>query len=258
MSKILIKELNNGILTITIDREEKYNALNIQFFTEMDEALDEIYDNNEIKSVIITGKGIKAFAAGADISEFSSFDSNKAKKLSRDGHNVLNRIESCPKPILAAINGFALGGGCELAMACHLRVASQNAVFGQPEVNLGLIPGYGGTQRLIQLIGKTKALELLLTADNIKADEALRLNLVNYVVPIEELINKSREILEKINTKAPIALGNIIQSVNSYFKDGPVGFTTEVNLFAECFDTEDFKEGVAAFAEKRKAEFKGN
>jgi enoyl-CoA hydratase len=258
MSKILIKELNNRILTITIDREEKYNALNIQFFTEMDEALDEIYDNNEIKSVIITGKGIKAFAAGADISEFSSFDSNKAKKLSRDGHNVLNRIESCPKPILAAINGFALGGGCELAMACHLRVASQNAVFGQPEVNLGLIPGYGGTQRLIQLIGKTKALELLLTADNIKTDEALRLNLVNYVVPIEELINKSREILEKINTKAPIALGNIIQSVNSYFKDGPVGFTTEVNLFAECFDTEDFKEGVAAFAEKRKAEFKGN
>lgn len=258
MSKILIKELNNGILTITIDREEKYNALNIQFFTEMDEVLDEIYDNHEIKSVIITGKGIKAFAAGADISEFSSFESNKAKKLSRDGHNVLNRIESCPKPILAAINGFALGGGCELAMACHLRVASQNAVFGQPEVNLGLIPGYGGTQRLIQLIGKTKALELLLTADNIKADEALRLNLVNYVVPIEELINKSREILEKINTKAPIALGNIIQSVNSFFKDGPVGFTTEVNLFAECFDTEDFKEGVTAFAEKRKAEFKGN
>lgn len=258
MSKILIKELNNGILTITIDREEKYNALNIQFFTEMDEVLDEIYDNHEIKSVIITGKGIKAFAAGADISEFSSFESNKAKKLSRDGHNVLNRIESCPKPILAAINGFALGGGCELAMACHLRVASQNAVFGQPEVNLGLIPGYGGTQRLIQLIGKTKALELLLTADNIKADEALRLNLVNYVVPIEELINKSREILEKINTKAPIALGNIIQSVNSFFKDGPVGYTTEVNLFAECFDTEDFKEGVTAFAEKRKAEFKGN
>lgn len=258
MSKILIKELNNGILTITIDREEKYNALNIQFFTEMDEVLDEIYDNHEIKSVIITGKGIKAFAAGADISEFSSFESNKAKKLSRDGHNVLNRIESCPKPILAAINGFALGGGCELAMACHLRVASQNAVFGQPEVNLGLIPGYGGTQRLIQLIGKTKALELLLTADNIKADEALRLNLVNYVVPIEELINKSREILEKINTKAPIALGNIIQSLNSFFKDGPVGYTTEVNLFAECFDTEDFKEGVTAFAEKRKAEFKGN
>jgi enoyl-CoA hydratase len=135
MSKILLKEINNGILTVTIDREEKYNALNIQFFTEMDEALDEIYDNDAIKSVIITGKGLKAFAAGADISEFSSFDGNKAKKLSRDGHNVLNRIESCPKPILAAVNGFALGGGCELAMACHLRVASQNASFGQPEVN---------------------------------------------------------------------------------------------------------------------------
>ena len=257
MSSILSTSLQDNILTITIQREEKYNALNIQFFTEMDALLDQIYDSSEIRSVIITGSGSKAFAAGADISEFSSFDSNKARKLSRDGHNVLNRIESCPKPFIAAVNGFALGGGCELAMACHLRVASENASFGQPEVNLGLTPGYAGTQRLVQIIGKGKALELLLTADTIKADEAYRLGLVNHVVPQENLLDKAREILNKINSKAPIAIENVIKCVNSYYKDGPVGFTTEVNLFAECFDTQDFKEGVAAFSEKRKANFIG-
>lgn len=258
MTPTILKELRtDGILILTINREESYNALNISFFNEMDAHLDEIYDNNAIKSVIITGKGLKAFAAGADIKEFSDFDSNKAKKLSRDGQNVFNRIESCPKPIIAAVNGFSLGGGCELAMACHMRVASENASFGQPEVNLGLIPGYGGTQRLIQLIGKSKAMELLMTADSIKAPEALSLGLVNHVVSIDVLLDKCIEILTKINSKAPIAIGYIVECVNSYFKDGPVGFTTEVNYFAEAFDTKDFKEGVAAFKEKRKAEFIG-
>jgi enoyl-CoA hydratase len=166
MSTILQELRPDGILLLTINREESYNALNISFFTEMDAILDSIYTNESIKSVILTGKGEKAFAAGADIKEFSNFDGNQAKKLSRDGQNVFQRIENCPKPFIAAVNGFSLGGGCELAMSCHMRIASTNAVFGQPEVNLGLIPGYGGTQRLIQLIGKGKAMEFLMTADN--------------------------------------------------------------------------------------------
>ena len=258
MNQPILQELReDGILILTINREEAYNALNIAFFKSMDSILDEIYSDEKIKSVILTGKGEKAFAAGADIKEFSSFGANEAKKLSRDGQNVFNRVENCPKPILAAVNGFSLGGGCELAMACHLRVASANAVFGQPEVNLGLIPGYGGTQRLIQLIGKGKALEYLMSAENIKAEEAHRLGLVNYVVERDELMNKSIEILTKINSKAPLAIGRIVECVNSHFTDGIVGFTTEVNLFADSFETEDFKEGVAAFMEKRKAEFKG-
>lgn len=258
MSQAILKELRpDGILLLTINREEAYNALNKAFFQTMDSILDDIYSDDAIHSVILTGKGEKAFAAGADIKEFSNYSANEAKKLSRDGQNVFHRIENCPKPILAAVNGFSLGGGCELAMACHLRVASTNAVFGQPEVNLGLIPGYGGTQRLVQLIGKGKAMEYLMTADNIKADEALRLGLVNYVVEKEELISKSVDILTKINSKAPIAIGKIVECVNAYFAEGVLGYTKEVNLFAECFESEDFKEGVSAFVEKRKANFQG-
>lgn len=258
MSNTILKELcPDGILILTINRPEAYNALNKDFFDAMDSILDEVYADEKIKSVVLTGSGDKAFAAGADIKGFSTFNENQAKKLSRDGQNVMNRMENCPKPIIAAVNGFALGGGCELAMCCHLRIASENALFGQPEVNLGLIPGYGGTQRLIQLIGKGKAMELLLTADNIKADEALRLGLVNYVVPKEDLINKCIELLTKINAKAPLAIGKTIESVNSYFKDGIIGFQTEINNFAELFDTEDAKEGIGAFMEKRKAVFRG-
>lgn len=221
----------------------------------MDSILDEIYTEDTIKSVILTGSGEKAFAAGADIKEFSSFTENQAKKLSRDGQNVMNRIENCPKPILAAVNGFSLGGGCELAMCCHMRIASDNALFGQPEVNLGLIPGYGGTQRLVYLIGKGKAMELLMTADNIKADEALKLGLVNYVVAKENLLNTCIELLTKINSKAPLAIGKIVECVNSYYKDGIIGYQTEINNFAELFETADFKEGVSAFMDKRKAVF---
>jgi enoyl-CoA hydratase len=258
MNNAILQELReDGILILTINRPDAYNALNKAFFDTMDSILDEIYSNEKIKSVILTGSGDKAFAAGADIKEFSNFDGNQAKKLSRDGQNVMNRMENCSKPIIAAVNGFALGGGCELTMCCHIRVASDNALFGQPEVNLGLIPGYAGTQRLVQLIGKGKAMEFLMTADNMKADEALRLGLVNYVVTKEELMTKCIEIATKINSKAPFAIGKIVECVQSYFKDGPIGFTTESNCFAECFETEDFKEGVAAFMEKRKALFTG-
>jgi enoyl-CoA hydratase len=258
MSNAILKELRpDGILILTINRPEAYNALNKAFFDTMDSILDEIYTNDAIKSIILTGSGEKAFAAGADIKEFSSFNENQAKKLSRDGQNVMNRMENCPKPILAAVNGFSLGGGCELAMCCHMRIASDNALFGQPEVNLGLIPGYGGTQRLVQLIGKGKAMELLMTADNIKADEALKLGLVNYVVAKENLLAACIELLTKINSKAPLAIGKIVECVNSYYKDGIIGYQTEINNFAELFETDDFKEGVVAFIEKRKAMFTG-
>ncbi len=256
MSNAILKELRpDGILILTINRPEAYNALNKAFFDTMDSILDEIYTEDTIKSVILTGSGEKAFAAGADIKEFSSFTENQAKKLSRDGQNVMNRMENCPKPILAAVNGFSLGGGCELAMCCHMRIASDNALFGQPEVNLGLIPGYGGTQRLVYLIGKGKAMELLMTADNIKADEALKLGLVNYVVAKENLLNTCIELLTKINSKAPLAIGKIVECVNSYYKDGIIGYQTEINNFAELFETADFKEGVSAFMDKRKAVF---
>jgi enoyl-CoA hydratase len=258
MSNAILKELRpDGILILTINRPEAYNALNKAFFDTMDSILDEIYTNDAIRSIILTGSGEKAFAAGADIKEFSSFNENQAKKLSRDGQNVMNRMENCPKPILAAVNGFSLGGGCELAMCCHMRIASDNALFGQPEVNLGLIPGYGGTQRLVQLIGKGKAMELLMTADNIKADEALKLGLVNYVVAKENLLAACIELLTKINSKAPLAIGKIVECVNSYYKDGIIGYQTEINNFAELFETDDFKEGVVAFIEKRKAMFTG-
>ena len=171
------------------------------------------------------------------------------------GQRLMNMIEGSPKPVLAAVNGFALGGGCELAMACHLRIASENARFGQPEVNLGIIPGYGGTQRLPRLIGHGKALELIMTGDAIKADEALALGLVNYVYPIGELIEKSVELLSKIATKGPIAIKKVIEAVNA--AGSPQGYELEVGLFASCFETEDVREGTKAFAEKRKPEFAG-
>lgn len=252
---VLNCDLKEGVLMVVIDREDKLNALNISFFKEMDLVMDEVYSSPAIKGVIITGRGTKAFAAGADISEFMHFDANEGKKLSRNGHNVLNRIESCPKPIIAAVNGFALGGGCELSMACHIRIASDNAKFGQPEVNLGVIPGYGGTQRLIQLVGKGKAMELLMTADIINAETALRIGLVNEVCAQDELIPKAQAMMAKICSKGPIAVGKVVECVNAHFKEGVLGFTTEVNLFGECFGTAEFKEGTAAFAEKRKANF---
>jgi enoyl-CoA hydratase len=210
-----------------------------------------------LKGVVITGAGEKSFVAGADITEFLGLSPAQGKELAQRGQDVFFLIERFDKPVVAAINGFALGGGCELAMACHLRIASEKARFGQPEVNLGLIPGYGGTQRLIQYIGKTKAMELLMTADMIGAEEAHRLGLVNYVVPAGEEVGKATELIEKIAAKAPVAISKIIASVNAFYSDGVNGFDVEVSEFGNCCATEDFKEGASAFVEKRKADFKG-
>ena len=259
----LLHSLNNGILTITINRPDKLNALNAAVFTELDMAIDEVNENADIKSVIITGGGAKAFVAGADITEFNGLDKEAAMALAKRGQDVFFKIEHCSKPIVAAVNGFALGGGCELAMACHFRLASENAKFGQPEVNLGLIPGYGGTQRLTQLIGKEKSMELQMTAHLVDANEALQLGLVNHVTTAETLLERTRDILTIIQSKAPIAIGKIIDCVNvavvsdSAYTNGKSGFDKEIEAFGECFVTEDMKEGTTAFLEKRKPVFKG-
>ncbi len=258
MYQTLLTELVNGTLVITINRPDKLNALNKDVIEELGKVMDEVYDNAEIKSAIITGAGEKSFVAGADISEFTSLDNHGGASLALKGQkNVFDKIENSPKPVVAAINGFALGGGCELAMSCHFRLASENAKFGQPEVNLGLIPGYGGTQRLTQLVGKGKAMELVMTGDMIGADEAKTLGLVNHVVPQAELLGKTKEILQKIQSKAPLAITKVIYCVNEAAKADPNGFANEINRFGECFSTEDMREGTAAFLEKRKAIFKG-
>ncbi|MBX7182804.1 MAG: enoyl-CoA hydratase/isomerase family protein [Bacteroidia bacterium] len=250
-------QLNDGIFLITVNRPDKLNALNYEVLSDLNNAFDEVYSNSAIKSVIITGAGPKSFVAGADISEFKGLDVANGIKLAQRGQAIFKKIEDSPKPVIAAVNGFALGGGCELAMSCHIRVAAPNAKFGQPEVNLGLIPGYGGTQRLIQLIGKGKALELLMTADMIGAEEALRLGLVNYVVAPEELLNKATEILKKIATKAPVAITQVIACANAYYTDGVDGFQAEIDRFGDCCATSDFQEGATAFLEKRAANFQG-
>jgi enoyl-CoA hydratase len=249
-------ELQEGILTITINRPDQLNALNSGVFNELRVVFEDVYQNPNIQGVILTGSGAKAFAAGADIKEFSQFNVEQGKHLSRNGQEVFFIIENSPVAVIAAVNGFALGGGCELAMACHLRIASTNAKFGQPEVNLGLIPGYAGTQRLVQLIGKGKALELLMTADAIGADQALELGLVNHVVAQEELLPFTRQLLQKIISKSPEAVARVVRAVNAYFTEGVDGYSREVELFGECFGTNDFTEGVTAFMEKRKADFR--
>lgn len=250
-------DLSEGIFTIIINRPDKLNALNKVVIDELNMVIDEIYDNNEIKSAIITGAGQKAFVAGADISEFVGLSKVQGMSLAKKGQDTFFKIENCPKPVIAAVNGFALGGGCELAMSCHFRIASDNAKFGQPEVNLGLIPGYGGTQRLTQLIGKGRAIELLITANMIDANTALQYGLVNYVVPQGELLNKVKSILELINSKAPLAVGSCIKTANAVFDESTNGFEIEINEFGKCFVTGDMKEGTSAFLEKRKANFKG-
>jgi enoyl-CoA hydratase len=254
----LLAEVSEGILIITINREDKLNSLNKTVVSELDEVIDELYNNPEIKGAIITGKGPKAFVAGADISEFKGMSEEQGKAIARRGHEVFDKIEMSGKPIIAAVNGFALGGGCELAMACHIRIASENAKFGQPEVKLGIIPGYGGTQRLTQLIGKGKALELLMTADTIDATCAEKLGLVNDVVQTVELIDTCKALLQKITMMAPFAVAQVVQSVYAHFKSGIDGFDTEIDLFGKCVATQDFVEGTDAFLGKRKAIFHGN
>ena len=253
----LLTELTDGILLITINREDKLNSLNKTVISELSEVIDEVYTNNEIKGVIITGKGPKSFVAGADISEFKGMSEEQGKALAEKGHKVFDKIEMSGKPIIAAVNGFALGGGCELAMACHIRIASENAKFGQPEVKLGIIPGYGGTQRLTQLIGKGKALELLMTAETIDATCAEKLGLVNDVVQTVELLDICKAMITKITSNAPYAVAQVIQSVYAHFKSGIDGFDTEIELFGKCVATNDFTEGTEAFLSKRKANFTG-
>jgi enoyl-CoA hydratase len=256
--KNLLWEISDNILLVTINRADKLNALNSETILEIQAAFTAARKTPDLKGIIITGAGEKAFVAGADISEFSGINMENAKALAQRGQDIFFLIEHTAIPVIAVVNGFALGGGCELSMACHLRIATPNAKFGQPEVNLGIIAGYGGTQRLIQYIGKAKALELHLTADMIDAQTALNLGLLNYIEADKTAaLEKAKSIIQKIATKGPVAIAKVIECTNAYYKDGVDGFDYEVNAFASLFHTEDVKEGVSAFLEKRKPEFKG-
>jgi enoyl-CoA hydratase len=252
-------ESTSGILVVTVSRPDAMNALNADVLDDLLRVIQEADHNREISGIILTGEGDKAFVAGADIKQLSSLNSNEALELSRKGQRLFKLIEDFSKPVIAAVNGFALGGGCELAMACHFRLAVENSKFGQPEVNLGLIPGYGGTQRLPQLVGRGKALELILTGDMITAQEAKAIGLVNHVVATKtELMELAFKIMTKIASKGPIAVANAIKSVNAGYGFENAGYTSEAELFAACTTTSDFKEGTAAFIEKRKANFTGH
>jgi len=256
-SSLLVKT-DEGICTITINRPDKLNALNRTVIIELSAAIDQVYTDPAIKSAIVTGAGSKAFVAGADISEFMELDARQGEELARTGQKlVFDKVEKCPKPIVAAVNGFALGGGCELALACHFIYAVESAKFGQPEVNLGLIPGYGGTQRMTQLIGRNRSLELLMTGNMIAAKEAMEYGMVNKVTAnIDELIQKVKETLLLIQSKSPLAITKVIECVNN-FDHTQQGYDFEIKKFGECFTTQDAKEGATAFVEKRKANFKG-
>ncbi|MFO0089432.1 MAG: enoyl-CoA hydratase/isomerase family protein [bacterium] len=248
----------NGIGLITINRPSKLNALNKVTIQELHDVFKSLESDDAIRVIIITGEGEKAFVAGADIAEFANFTIQEGAQLAAQGQElVFDCIENLNKPVIAAINGFALGGGLELAMACHFRIASDNAKMGLPEVSLGVIPGYGGTQRLPQLIGKGRAMELIMTAGMITADDALRFGLVNYTVPQAELLAFTKEIAAKIMRNSPFAIGRAIKAINANYKEGVNGYETEIRNFGKCFGTEDFKEGTTAFLEKRKAEFTG-
>ncbi len=246
------------VLLVVIDRPQALNALNTRTMQELESLFTEDYKQfSGLKGVILTGGGEKAFVAGADIKEFLALEGDGGQEMAARGHSIFNTIERFHMPVLAAVNGFALGGGCELAMACHLRIAADQARFGQPEVNLGLIPGYGGTQRLVQCIGKTRALELLMTADMIDAAKALEYGLVNAVVSREELLEKSEALLLRIAAKAPVAISKIIACVNAFYQDGTDGFESEIDAFGQCTRTADFREGAGAFIEKRTPNFTG-
>ena len=255
-SSLLVKT-DEGICTITINRPDKLNALNRTVIIELSAAIDQVYTDPAIKSAIVTGAGSKAFVAGADISEFLELDARQGEELARTGQKlVFDKVEKCPKPIVAAVNGFALGGGCELALACHFIYAVESAKFGQPEVNLGLIPGYGGTQRMTQLIGRNRSLELLMTGNMIAAKEAMEYGMVNKVTAnIDELIQKVKETLLLIQSKSPLAITKVIECVNN-FDHTQQGYDFEIKKFGESFATKDMKEGASAFLEKRKPIFK--
>jgi enoyl-CoA hydratase len=244
---------------VTVNRPDKLNALNTATIDELHSAFKAMDKDPEIRVIILTGMGEKAFVAGADISEFAHFSRKEGTALAAEGQEKLfDLLENLGKPVIAAVNGYALGGGLELAMACHIRVASHNARLGLPEVSLGLIPGYGGTQRLPQLVGKGRALEMIVTAGMIEAERALEFGLVNHVTPLEELLPYVRKMAAKIANNSPVAIRHAINAVNTGFKYDADGFKAEIKAFGECFATNDFKEGTTAFLQKRKANFPGD
>lgn len=253
----LIIESKGSISIVKINRPDKLNALNADTINELQEAFNGFKNDDSVKAIIITGSGEKAFVAGADISELNKLDMISGKTFAEKGQSVFNLIENLDKPVIAAVNGFALGGGCELALACHIRIASENAKFGQPEVSLGIIPGYGGTQRLAGLINSGRAMEYILTGDMIDAPEALRLGLVNHIYPQSELLTKAEEMANKIISKARHAVRLAVKAVTATKEISQrEGLNYEASLFALCCGTEDFREGTSAFLEKRKADFK--
>ena len=255
----ILTETDNGITTITINRPNKLNALNKATINELHDAFGEANEDKNVKVIILTGSGEKAFVAGADISEFADFNVEEGGKLAKSGQELLfDFVANLSTPVIAAVNGFALGGGLELAMSCHFRVASNNAKMGLPEVSLGVIPGYGGTQRLPQLVGKGRAMEMIMTAGMINADQALSYGLVNHVKSQEELLSFCYDIANKIMRNSSIAIAKAIKAINANYKDGANGFNVEIHQFGECFGTADFKEGTTAFLEKRKANFPGD
>ena len=256
--KNILSETENGITTITINRPKKLNALNQETIKELHKAFKAANEAKETKVILITGSGEKAFVAGADISEFADFSVEEGRDLAAKGQELLfDFVQNLETPVIAAVNGFALGGGLELAMACHFRVASNNAKMGLPEVSLGVIPGYGGTQRLPQLIGKGRAMELIMTAGMIDANQALNYGLVNHVTSQEELLPFCKSIATKISRNSMVAIAQAIQAINANYQDGVDGFEVEIDAFGYCFGTDDFEEGTSAFLEKRKADFKG-
>ncbi len=254
----LIVNSEQHISTITINRPKKLNALNQETINELHEAFKAADTDENTKVIIVTGSGEKAFVAGADISEFADYSVEEGMHLAANGQKLLfDFVENLSTPVIAAVNGFALGGGLELAMACHFRVASDNARMGLPEVSLGVIPGYGGTQRLTQLVGKGRTMEMIMTAGMIDANKALSYGLVNHVVPQDQLLELCETLAAKIIKNSSVAISAAIRSVNASFKEGVNGYQTEITEFGNCFGTEDFEEGTTAFLEKRKADFPG-
>ncbi|MDX1543363.1 MAG: enoyl-CoA hydratase-related protein [Christiangramia sp.] len=254
----ILEEIEDNILTITVNRPKKLNALNRETIQELHNAFREARSNEEVKVIILTGSGEKAFVAGADISEFADFSPKEGKRLAADGQEKLfSYVANFPKPVIAAVNGFALGGGLELAMAAHFRIASDNAKMGLPEVSLGVIPGYGGTQRLPQLVGKGRAMEMIMTAGMVDANQALQYNLVNHVVEPDQLLEFAANLANKIMKNSMVAIGAAIRAINANYEAGVNGFETEIQEFGRSFGTEDFKEGTSAFLNKRKADFPG-
>lgn len=254
----ILSDSDNGICTITINRPSKLNALNQETIAELHTAFNSANEDSDIKVIIITGSGEKAFVAGADISEFADFSVEEGEHLAANGQKTLfDFVENLSTPVIAAVNGFALGGGLELAMSAHFRIASDNARMGLPEVSLGVIPGYGGTQRLPQLVGKGRAMEMVMTAGMIDANTAKDYGLVNHVVTQEELLPLCQKIASKIMRNSSVAIGAAINAINANYTDGVNGFSVEIQEFGNCFGTDDFKEGTTAFLEKRKANFPG-